>query len=414
MADDGAHVMSRGAVTIGRSYERLGSEAQRRWRMLGVFPEAFDSAAAAAVWGTDEKTAENALNSLIQQAVVEFDGRANRYYLRDMLSDYARQQMTESESYEAGLQHAQHHLNVLQRADDLYLDGGESSTRGLALLDVERENIEAGQSWAATHASEDNQAAALCSRYPIVGAHCLSQRQHGRERARWREIALAAAVTLKDRAAERGHLGHLGMAYRSLAEYRRAIECYERHLRMTRELNDARGEQQDLSNLGDAYECLGEYGHAIEFYEQYFQLAKKLDDRRGEGNALGCIGTAYHSSGGYFQAIEYHEQALAIHREIGDWRGEGVALGNLGIAYYRLGQHQQAVDCYGKQLQIARAVHDRRGEGNALWNMSLALDEVGERSKAIEFAEGALRIREETGDGNAEKVRARLAEWREQ
>jgi tetratricopeptide (TPR) repeat protein len=345
---------------------------------------------------------------------VEWDGQASRYYLRDMMSDFARQQMSESESYEASLQHSQHYLNVLHQADDLYLDGGESLTRGLALLDVERENIEAGQSWAAWRASEDDRAAALCSRYPNAGAHCLSQRQHGQERARWRETALAAAIKLNDRSAERGHLGHLGMAYRNLGEYRRAIDCSERHLRMARELNDTRGEEQDLANLGDAYECLGEHGNAIEFYEQYLQLAKKLDDRRGEGNALGCIGTAYHSSGGYFRAIEYHEQALAIHREIADWRGEGVALGNLGIAYYRLGQHQEAVDCYGQQLQIARTGNDRRGEGNALWNMSLALDEVGERAKAIEFAEGALRIREEIADGNAEKVRARLAEWREQ
>lgn len=416
MADEGVRRTSRGegTATIGRSYERLGADAQKRWRMLAVFPETFDVAAAAAVWGIDEKTAEHALSSLIQQGMVEWDEQANRYYLREMMSDFARAQMGENQSYEAGLYHAQHYLNVLQRADDLYLDGGESLTRGLALLDVERENIEAGQTWAANRASGDDAAASLCSRYPNAGAHCLSQRQHGRERVRWREAALAAAVRIRDRGAERGHLGHLGMVYRTLGEYRRAIECYERHLQMARELNDSRGEEQDLANLGDAYECLGEYGNAIEFYEQYLQLAKKLDDRRGEGNALGCIGAAYHSSGGYFQAIEYHEQALAIHREIGDWRGEGVALGNLGIAYYRLGQHQQAVDCYGQQLQIARAGHDRRGEGNALWNMSLALDEVGERGKAIEFAEGALRIREEIADANAEKVRARLAEWRAQ
>lgn len=408
--------MSRGegSTTIGRRYDRLGSETQKRWRMLGVFPETFDGAAAAAVWGTDRKTAENALNSLLQQGMVEWDERSKRYYLRDMMSDFARERMAEDELNEAGLYHSQHYLNVLHQADDLYLDGGESLTGGLTLLDLERENIEAGQSWAARRACEDDQAAALCSRYPNAGTHCLSQRQHARERIRWREAAWAAAARLKDRSAERGHLGNLGMAYRNLGEYRRAIEYYERHLQIARELNDSRGEEQDLANLGDAYECLGEYGHAIEFYEQYLQMAKKLDDRRGEGNALGCIGTAYHSSGGYFQAIEYHEQALAIHQEIGDRRGEGVALGNLGIACYRLGQHQQAIDFYGRQLEIARSTNDRHGEGNALWNMSLALDELQEREKAIEYAEAALKIREEIADANAEKVRARLEEWRKQ
>jgi tetratricopeptide (TPR) repeat protein len=413
MAIDGARGMSPGkGSAIEQSYTRLGAEWQKQWRVLAIFPETFDLEAAAAVLGTDEATAESTMNSLIQQSMLEWDAQAHRFYLPEMMTDFARQQMDARELYEAGLRHSQHYLNVLHRADDLYLDGGESSKSGLARLDVERENIEAGQLWASGRAAEDDQAAALCSRYPNVGAHCLSQRQQARERIRWREAALAAAARMKDRSAERAHLGHLGMAYRSLGEYRRAIECYERHLRMTRELNDTRGEEQDLANLGDAYEGLGEYGHAIEFYEQYLQLAKKLDDRRGEGNALGSIGSAYHSSGGYFRAIEYHEQALAIHREIGDWRGEGVALGNLGIAHYRLGQHQQAIDLYGQQLQIAQASNDRRGEGNALWNMSLALDELQQRAKAIEFAEAALRIRQEISDPNAEKVRARLEEWR--
>ena len=313
MPINGAHGMIRGekSATIGRSYERLGSDAQKRWRVLGVFPETFDAAAAGAIWGTDRKAAENTLNSFVQQAMVEWDGQSNRYYLRDMMSDFAREKMTQDESNETGLCHSRHYLSVLHHADDLYLDGGESLTSGLTLLDLERENIAAGQSWAASRASTDDQAAALCSRYPNAGAHCLSQRQHARERIRWREAALAAASRLKDRSAERGHLGNLGMAYRNLGEYRRAIEYYERHLQIARELSDSRGEEQDLANLGDAYECLGEYGHAIEFYEQYLQLAKKLDDRRGEGNALGCIGTAYHASGGYFQAIEYHETSVS-------------------------------------------------------------------------------------------------------
>jgi len=416
MAADNSHGTSRGEKpqTIGVIYDRLGGEAQKFWRVLGVFPESFNVEATAAIWETDQKAAERTLNSLAQQGIVEWDRQSNRYYLRDMMSDFARDKVSEVEAHEAALRHAQHYVQVLHRAEDLYLDGGESSERGLALVDVERENIQEGQAWSAKHAAQDNEAAALCSRYAAAGAHCLSQRQHVRERIRWREAALAAAASLKDRSAERAHLGNLGTAYRSVGENRRAIQCYERHLQMARELKDSRSEEQDLANIGDAYECVGEYGHAIEYYEQYLHLARKLDDRRGEGNALGCMGTAYHSSGGYLQALEYHEQALAIHREIGDWRGEGVALGNLGIAYYRLGQHPQAIEYFGRQLEIARSGNDRQGEGSALWNMSLALDEVGERSKAIEFAEAALRIREEIADPNTEKVRARLVEWRGQ
>ena len=100
--------------------------------------------------------------------------------------------------------------------------------------------------------------------------------------------------------------------------------------------------------------------------------------------------------------------------EIGDRRGEGNTLGNLGLAYADLGEIRRSIQFYEQRLAIAREIGDRRGEGNALWNMSLALDHLGERAQAIQHAEQALTIREQIEDPNAAKVRARLAEWREQ
>ena len=67
-----------------------------------------------------------------------------------------------------------------------------------------------------------------------------------------------------------------------------------------------------------------------------------------------------------------------------------------------------------KHYSLHREIGDRRGEGNALWNMSLALDQLGERTQAIQHAEQALTILEQIEDPNAAKVRAQLADWREQ
>jgi tetratricopeptide (TPR) repeat protein len=401
-------------AAISLSYSLLDPDTQKRWRMLCIFQESFDETAAAAVWKAEETSTEDTLDLLTQYSMLEWNDNAHRYRLPDLMRDFACQRVRADEWNEAALCHAQHYLGVLRSADDLYLDGGESLMRGLALFDLERGNIEAGQSWAAVHAFGDREAAVLSNSYPTAGAHCVSLRQHPRERIRWREDALGAAIRLQDRGAERAHLGNLGSAYMNLGEYRRAIECYEKHLQIARELDDRRGEGQDLANLGNAYDFLGEHPRAIEFYEQQLQIARDLDDRRREGNALSSLGTAYHSMGEYGSAIKYHEQALISHRDIGDRRGEGIALGNLGIAHYRLGEHQRAIAFYAEQLQIARGTSDRHGEGNALWNMSLALDELGERRKAIEHAEAALKVREEIKDPNAAKVRRQLEEWQKQ
>jgi hypothetical protein len=84
----------------------------------------------------------------------------------------------------------------------LYEQGGEALTRGLALFDLEWDNIQAGQAWAAAHAEGDETAARLCITYPDAGAYGLNLRQHPREWIHWLERAVVAARRLEDRPAE--------------------------------------------------------------------------------------------------------------------------------------------------------------------------------------------------------------------
>jgi len=53
-----------------------------------------------------------------------------------------------------------------------------------------------------------------------------------------------------------------------LGETQRAIQLYEQHLTLAREIGDHRGEGADLGNLGNAYALPGETGRALQFHEQ--------------------------------------------------------------------------------------------------------------------------------------------------
>jgi tetratricopeptide (TPR) repeat protein len=228
------------------------------------------------------------------------------------------------------------------------------------------------------------------------------------------EQYLASAREIGDRRGEGIALGNLGNAYADLGETRRAIQFFEQALPILREIGDRHGEGATLGNLGLAYADLDETRRAIQFFEQALLIVREIGDRRGEANALGNLGNAYADLGETCRAIQFFEQALLIVREIGDRRGEGKVLGNLGIAYKKLGETRRAIQFYEQQLAIVREIGDRRGEGNALWNMSLALDQLSERTQAIQHAEQALTIYEQIEAPSAAKVRAKLAEWREQ
>jgi tetratricopeptide (TPR) repeat protein len=390
-------------ATFEMSYQQLSEEDRKRWRTLGVFPTSFDARAAAAMWKMEEDDARRLLGLLLRYSLLDYDETSERYSLHDLLADYALSQMDSEEEGDVRLKHASHYKDVLSAADDLYTEGGENVLAGLRLFDLEWENIQAGQAWAA--GAQSQEAAWLCATYPGAGAYLLELRQHPGEQIRWLQATLAAARQIGDRRGEGSTLGNLGIAYYRLGDTRKAIEYYEQHLTIAKEIGHRQGEGNALGNLGLAYYSLGEPRKAIEYHEQALAIDREIGDHRGEGAELGNLGLAYADLGDPRKAIEYHEQALAISREIGDLRGEGQDLCNLGNAYYSLGEPRKAIEYHEQALAIDREIGDRRGEGQDLGSLGTAYADLGEARKAIEYYEQHLTIAKEIGhrqgEGNA-------------
>jgi tetratricopeptide (TPR) repeat protein len=392
------------------SYELLSDELRQHWRELGVFPGSFDAAGAAAVWAMELEAAEEVLGTLVKSSLVDWHN--GRYRLHDLARAFAESQMKGEEATEARLRHAEHYAEVLAAADDLYLEGGQSVLKGLQLYDLEWDNVEAGQKWAAEWAEADETAARLCSRYPEIGVYCLDLRQPKRERIRWLESAISAAQRIVDHPAEGRHLGNLGNAYADLGDARRAIELYEQRLQIAREIDDRRGESRALCNLGNAYADLGDARRAIEFYEQDLPIAREIGDRRGESTVLGSLGLAYANLGDAGHAIQLYEQWLQIAREIGDRLGEGQALCNLGNAYLDLGDARRAMELYEHQLRIAREIGDRVSAGKAGWNLGLRYEEDGDLERAVELMQPWVDYLREIGHQVTEDRAARVEDLR--
>jgi tetratricopeptide (TPR) repeat protein len=356
-------------ASFGLSYARLTPDEARVFRQLAVFPASFDARAEETVC---EDPGHKHLSELLRRNLVRYNEETQRYSLHDLARLFADSRMSDDERRATRMRHAAHYLIAFRECDAFYLKGGDAIKSGLALFDVERRNIEAGQEWACQHSSGDEAAAWLCNKYSDAGVYVLSLRLHPREYISWLEAALAAARQLEDRASEKLHLGNLGTAYRNLGETHRAIE----------------------------------------FYEQALTIARELSDRRIEGIVLSSLGAAYTVLNEPRRAVQFQEQALLVSREIGDRREEGNALGNLGVAYDNLGETRRAADFFEQALVIFREIGDLLGEGGGLFNNGLALDRLGDRAKAIAHVEAALEIFEQLESLYAERARAKLAQWR--
>ncbi len=385
-------------VALNLSYELLNAEQQRLWRMLAVFPGTFDAKAAIAVWELEIDLAKDALWDLVRCSLVEWEEKEERYRLHDLARQLADRKIEAAERNTAQRRHAEHYLEVLWEADQLYEEGGENVLLALRLFDVEWGNVQDGFTWAASHFLEDDEAARVCGNYPSVGAHLLELRLYHQERIHWLETALAAARQRKDKSQEGIHLGNLGIAYWDLGDPLRAIEFHEQDLTIARDIGDRKGEGNALGSLGNAYNSLSEPKRAIEFFEQVLTIARDIGDQRLEGNTLQGLGVAHRNLGELRCANEFFERRLAMARDIGDRRGEGNALGNLGTVHLDLGEPRRAIEFCEQWLSIAREIGDRHGEGTALGNLGLAHLGLGEPRRAIEFCEQWLSIAREIGD----------------
>ncbi len=156
-------------ASIGTSYDLLSEELQRRFRLLAVFPETFDVAGAAAVWELESAQAQNALSDLRTYSLLEWSQATRRYHLHDLVRDFADSQMQPEERTTAGQRHSAYYGEILDRAANLFRQGGNSTLPGLGLFDTETGNIRAGQRWAADNRGADSAATVLRSTYASVG-----------------------------------------------------------------------------------------------------------------------------------------------------------------------------------------------------------------------------------------------------
>jgi tetratricopeptide (TPR) repeat protein len=381
-----------------------------RWQMLSVFPAPFERAAAAAVWGVEEREARDGLSELAARSLVLYEREGGLYRPHDLMRLVAEdafgygggEREVEGERArlgEAAVRHAAYYLEVGNQANILYLQGGERVVEGLRLFDGAWPHLRAA--YGRMRERGERAAVQWTSEFPDRVAYVLNLRLPPRDRIPILEAA-AAAREIGERGLEGNHLGTLGLAYAALGEVRRAIGTFEQALAISREIGDRRNEGAHLGNLGSTYFALGEVRRAIEYYEQALKIDREIGDRRGEGNALGALGLAYAALGEVRRAIEYYEQSLAIFREIGDQRGEGNDLGNLGLAYAALGEVRRAIEYHEQALEIAREIGDRGGEGNRLGNLGNAYAALGEVWRALEYYEQALVIAREIGDRHLE------------
>lgn len=224
-----------------------------------------------------------------------------------------------------------------------------------------------------------------------------------------RAEALYAAALHPDDFQLGGLSRHRGMAWHYLGEYAKAQGFYERALAIFR----ARyGEEHPdvaraLNDIGAAWDSLGEYEKALGFYERSLATKRGIygDHHPLVAASLSNVGSATASLGFQEKALGFYEQALEIDRSAYGPEHPDVAMDliNIGVARRQLGEHEQARGVFEQALAILRKTKGDEHPlvGASLSNLGLIWSALGEHEKSLGFFEQALAIDEKvSGEGH--------------
>jgi tetratricopeptide (TPR) repeat protein len=193
-------------------------------------------------------------------------------------------------------------------------------------------------------------------------------------------------------------LHRIGLLYSLYGDAKKALDHYDRALKIRRNIVDRAGTGNTLNNLSLVYANLGDKQKALEYLNQANQAYQAVNDRSGEAMVLGNLANRYSTEGDAKHAEDLYQESATGYRAIGDQTGESAMLVQLGVVAYRNGERPLALASFNSALPIFRALHNRSSEAETLNNIGTIEAELKDTTTALQHHQAALSIYRSTGD----------------
>ncbi|MDF0706730.1 tetratricopeptide repeat protein [Flagellimonas okinawensis] len=150
-------------------------------------------------------------------------------------------------------------------------------------------------------------------------------------------------------------LNHLGMKYRNISQYKKAVGFHEEALAASEEANNTDFKVLSLNMLGVVYRRTDAIKTALDYNQKALELAEQVEDpsnhiKRSINVALNGIGNLYQTLEQYDLAILQFKRALKLEEELGNKLGLAINHQNIGHCMEEKGDLEGALENYRKSL----------------------------------------------------------------
>jgi DNA-binding SARP family transcriptional activator len=395
------------------------------FRMLGLWSgPSISSAAAAALFGTAEEPAADALEALVDARLLESTS-PDRYKFHDLLRVYSSERavadlsgpdrgaaigrlfrwyMRTADAAASAVSPYRYNVPLEPVGTDPAPLRFTAAEDALSWYDGERVNLVA-----ATRQASSAGLHQIAWRLPAPLFGIFYARGNWADLITTHRIALDSARLAGNRQGEAWVLNSLGEALGMTGDDE-GIGCLEQALAISREVGDRMGESRAANNLADAYLRLGRTEEALGLLHRALDLDREVGSRFGEGLVLINLGDALLGLDRPDEAIDFLQQARRTFAEIDDAYGTGHALGSLGACYASLGRDPEALDCLRQALASYQAAGNRHTQAVTLRFLGRIQARNGLAAEARESWAQAVTIFDDLGDSvQAGEVRAEQA-----
>ena len=189
-----------------------------------------------------------------------------------------------------------------------------------------------------------------------------------------------------------------GIIYRNKSDYDKALDSYNKSLKIQENFNDEKGRAVTLHGIAIIYRRKGNFRKALDYYNQSITINKRLNNQQGIANSMTGIGVIYSLQGNYPKALDYFFNSLKTNQRVGNQNGISASLNNIGIVYHDQGDYDNALDYYNQALTIQIELDNQYGIANSYNNIGAILEIKGDDISALDYYTQSKAIYEVLGD----------------
>lgn len=156
-------------------------------------------------------------------------------------------------------------------------------------------------------------------------------------------------------------------------------------------------ESKAYNTIGASFQMKGNYVKAIDSYQKCLKIMEDLGDMKGIASAMGNIGSLYIDLKDFKKALGYQMRCLKLVQQIGNIEGVASSLNNISIIYTGLKDYEEAISYAQKSLDMYDLLKDNYGIASANGNIGNLYFEQGKLERCLPFQLKCLSLAKKEG-----------------